>query len=326
MSVPKRVMERIERYVERYGISKDELLAELHENFELAKDEYPKYNNTQLWMVAVRKLGARLIMEEGSPFSRATPYVAFFFGETGLRDASERVKRKILRMPEAEQLKYHPDEDTWIDYKTGRILESPMWVRTLYGIGCPGRELDFDRCVVVKLEAWRDVAESLEYSPYTWYRFRAIRKDDKATMSSMYLGATSVTKFRALDVNMDEFEVAEELYKLKESNKIKVYEAQDVELLKETWDPSNDPVFVEAEVGQVIIREGKSNLVQLVDNKREFGPVIVGYVPKYLKIDFKAGQTVWFYTTFGTVTLSNKEKRKAAFIKGFITFPMGMEV
>ena len=99
-----------------------------------------------------------------------------------------------------------------------------------------------------------------------------------------------------------------------------IYTAEDLEYLYEMNKGSNDLVFVEAEVGRIVLREGKSAIVELASLDR--GPVMTATVPQYLKIDFSEGQQVIFLCRFGDVTLKTGEKRPTAFVEGFLTLPM----
>lgn len=328
MDIPSEYVEKIRKWAEKYAIPLGELETELNENFASVTEEHPTYSEGRRWKIAYKRLRARIVSEEEAPFSPAVMYTAIFCGAEKLKNAIEQKKARILRMSKADQLRYHPDEDTWIDPNTGEEFdaETPVWVRTFYGIGNVGGDLDPKKAAFLKLEAWRDQAQSIEYEPYTVYKFRAISKDQQAS-KTWYLGATSATKLRPHPRQLSEDELVEFLSKLVENGQIKVFKTKrDILTLAKTWE-RGDPVFIEAEVARIRIRENRdSNIVDLMDLDEESGPIMQAYVPKYLEIDFTEGQDVLFLTTFGQVTFSSGNSRLVAYVRGFISLPEGIEI
>jgi len=328
-SIPNEYVEKIRKWAEKYAIPLGELETELTENYASVTEEHPNYSESRRWKIAYKKLRARIISEEEAPFSPAVMYTAIFCGAEKLKNSIDQKKARILRMSKADQLRYHPDEDTWIDPNTGEAIDDsvPIWVRTFYGIGNAGGDLDPSRAAFLKLEAWRDQAQSIEYEPYTVYKFRAVSKAQKAS-KDWYLGATTATKLRPHPKQLGEEELVDFLAKLVENRQLKLFKSKrDILTLAKTWEGFQDPVFIEAEVGRIRMRENSdSNVVDLLDIDEEGGAIMQAYVPKYLEIDFTEGQDVLFLATFGEITFRTGRSRLAAFVRGFISLPEGIEI
>jgi hypothetical protein len=314
--IPKIVLKRISRLEELYDIPSTELLKDLEKNYASFKEEYPDKPASSLYIMACRKLVGTLNAELGSVYSRARMHVAFFIGCSSLRDITEAKRRKIMRMDLAERQRYHPDEDTWIDYKTGKPLEGPIYVRTFHGIGNPGKELDPSRVKFLELEAWRDLATQIEVQSNVLYNFRALAKETGRALDYYYVGASRATIFREVSKQLS----IDEMEDLIRSCGKTIFTADDLDYLYERNKGTNEISFVEAEVGRIILREGRSAIVELASVDR--GPVMVATIPQYLKIDFTQGQQVIFLCRFGDVTLRTGDKRSTAFVEGFLSLPL----
>jgi len=325
IEIPEVINEKLSKHSKQFGIELDELKTELIEYLPQVKKEYPKADIKKQIGLAYRNLATRLAQEEGSTRSNAVIHTAFFIGETGIKDATESMRRKILRMSPAEQQTYHPDENTWLDYRQDKDTHleplKPLDHRTLYGIGSSGNGIDKDRLQFVKLDLWRDIVRHVAPEFNTPYKFRAVPRETDQQLGFYDLSGTQFTRLRHAPERTEE----EKENDIRNCGK-DVFGIDDIDMLYKTRFTGDqsfnaDPVFIEAYVSRVILREEKSNVVTIYDDTENGMLFATGYVPHYLPINFKENDRVIFLAELGELTRQNEEKSTVMFIKGYFVVP-----
>jgi len=325
MKISTKIEGKIAELSERFGIDPKELRQEMMDYVPQIEKDTRGLKEEQYIALAFRQLRADLQAEEGGVNSKALMYNGFFLGETGIKNTSEQMIRKIQRMTEDEQKIFHPDDKTWLDYrKDSETFMNPIEGldhRTFYLVGSVGKELDKDRMGFGKLEAWREMV-SLGPNRGTLYNFRAIPKDSNKQTSSYYLGASKITKLRpSLYQPTDEEKedlirnCGKEIYNLDEMQQV-----FDMQFDGPGFD--KEPVFLEANVNNIIYREKKQTIVA-VDDELESG-VANGtiYMPHFIPIKFKEGDRVIFLGELSKLKYQKSgEERVVMYSKGYFALP-----
>jgi len=326
IEIPENIMKRLKLHEEQFGIPLNELIDSFLTILPEVQIEYPKSRLDIQMNRAYRRLWSKLKKAEGGIGSKAVMHTAFFIGETGLVDTIDKMRKKILRMPEEEQKYYHPEEDVFLDYREkthGELLKGELWTRTFYGIGNLGKE--FKNPKFIRLEAWRDAAKTLEYSLHNIFHFRAIPKFTDRQLGYLYLGATDITRMKLADWTITDEEKEEYIRNCGKP----IYTLDDLEMLYNmtVMKPGEgeeeriyrDPEFIEADVYQIRFREGKSTKIG-IDDLNYLDTDTVAYVPQYLPLDFGEGSRVIFLATFGKQQLGYEEKI-VLYVKGYFSLP-----
>jgi len=326
VEIPEKIMERLKKRAKQFGVSVDELRQEMLEYLPVVAEEYPEVkSNIKRLQLAYRKLKARLEKEEGSILSPSIMYSAFFIGESGLQNTAEQMIAKIKRMPKEEQAKYHPDPNTWLDYREDRdtYMKPIEGVdhRTYYGIGSTGRQIDKSRVKFLKLEAWDKAATSLSPELGTVYCFRAIDRAGDRQLPHYELSASSVTRLRKLEVQPS----PEELEWFIRNCGKEIYRLNDLEMVylthfKRAGRENREPVFIEADVYSIIFREDKQNIIGLDDEMEGEEYKAVGYLANHLPVKFKEADRLIILGELGEVTVRGT-KSIVVFIKGYFKIP-----
>ena len=325
VEIPDVIDEKLSRHSKQFGIELDILEEELQEYIPEIKEENPKATIKKQIGLAYRRLVTRLAQEEGSTRSNAVAHTVFFIGDTGIEDATESMRRKILRMTPDEQQTYHPSKDVWLDYREGDNHLNPIEPldhRTLYGIGSSGSDIDESRLKFVKLDLWRDVVRQVAPTFDVPYRLRAKPRDTDRQLGFLDLSGVQTTRLRpATELTEEEKE-----HMIRNCGK-DIFGLDELDILYKTRFDGQfnaEPIFIEAYVSTVIIKtdtEAKSNLVE-VYGETDSGMVFArAYVPQHLTINFKEEDKVIFLTELGEITTSTNDKFIGLYVKGFFKVP-----
>jgi len=205
----KKEEETLKKYSEKSGIPLDEL----KEKFLSLSKEYGSSR-------ALRKLRGDILRESGSLRSSAVMWKGFIFGDTGIVDFVELMRKKALSMynnPETRDyavnvLKIVTRDGMPLDTrKQVNFQDNPNYMgelkghsysRTMYGIAGKGKDMEDPK--LFQLNWSNSVAEqdqSFEF--YKMYMFRATV--GKTDLNMYKLNAKGVTKFREVeDISLEE--------------------------------------------------------------------------------------------------------------------------
>ncbi len=332
LNIPKTIEEKLSKHSEQFGIPVKSLKSELEEYLPSVKADYPKLSLEKQLVIAYRYLTTRLAQEEGGLRSKAIVHTAIFLGETGIKDESIKKINKIKRMKPDEQKKYHPDENTWLNYKEGDDYLKPITPlehRVIYGIGSSGSEMDPKRTQFMKLELWKDSVRKIAPNHNEMYNFRANPRETTKQLPFYHLNASTATRLRPVEIKLTE----DQKYEMIRNCGKDIFSIGDIDVLFETRfkrDPNaktfverSDPVFIEATVSSITPREDKNNIVNLYDETDEGLKYATAYIPHNLPLKFKDGDRVVFLAELGEVTFSgNTEPTVCMYIKGFFIVPI----
>jgi hypothetical protein len=330
--IPKTIEEKLSKHSQQFGINMKELKTELLENLPQVKEEFPKLSLDKQLLIAYRALTTRLAQEEGGLKSKAIVHTGFFIGETGIKDEALKKINKIRRMKPEEQRTFHPDENTWLDYKDGdNYLKpiTPIEHRTFYGFGSSGKELDPKRSLFMKFDLWKESVRTIVPSHGDLYSFRANPRESTKQLPFYNLGASTATKLRAASEQLTD----DQKYAIIKGSNKDIFTIADVETIYDTRfkrDPDSkvfqeqpEPVLIEASVTSSVIREEKNNIVNLYDETDDGLKYATAYIPHYLPMKFKDGDRVLFLASLGELTFSgNTEPTVVMYVKGFFVVPI----
>jgi hypothetical protein len=337
INIPESIEQKLSKHSEQFGIPTEELRTEMLEYLPAIKTEYPKLDFLKQISLAHRYLATRLAQEEGGVTSKAVTHTGFFLGESGIKDESQKKINKIKRMPPEERIKYHPDENTWLNYKEGKDFLKPIEElnhRTWYAVVSTGKEVAPERTKFAKLELWKESIGAVSPDHDIMYTFRANPKESDRQLPFYELGASKYTKLR----NGPELSESEKYDMIKNSGK-EIFSVKDIEFLFDTrfkrdttprvagapFKENPDPVFIEALVSSVTVREEKSNIVNIFGEDEEGKNLFyTSYMGHNLPVKFKDGDKVVFLADIGQLTFENKpdESKTVLYIKGFFVIPM----
>jgi hypothetical protein len=334
IEIPTELVEKLEQHSTRYDIPLDELKGELLSYLPSVKEQYPRYSiGKQMWL-AYRPLLNRLSKDEGNTRSKAIPHTAFFIGQTGTKDESKKKIGKINRMIEkdpGEWSKYHPSEDEWLDYKEGKTYMKPikpMWHNTLYAIGSSGKDIEESRVKFLKLEIWKEAVNGVTIDKlHRTYTFRANPKETDRQLPYSQLNASVATRLRPIAVDLSD----EDKYNLLLNSGKDIFNLGEVQSLYETrfkYDPLNprkntpEPVFIEAMVSNIVVREEKQNIVNLTDDTDDGLKTLTAYMLHSLPIKFQENDRVVFLGVLRTVTFKDNTQAVVLYINGYIQVPL----
>jgi len=328
--IPKKIVDRLVKHSEQYGISMDELKEEYMEYLGQVRKEFSDLPERKQKVLAYRRLKARLKAEEGGIGSRAVMHSAFFIGESGLQNTADQMIAKIKRMSTEEQRIFHPDPNTWLDYREGDTYLKPIEGydhRTYYAVGSSGKEIDKSRLGFMAIQAWRKAATALSPELGVVYNFRAINNGGDKQLKYYDLNATEITRLRESSKQLTE---DEKEYLIRNCG-WEIYTLADLDMLYKTHFQANElngnrvfdrqPVFIEADVSNIVFRDDRSTRVSLDDELETGDFVSTAYVPHYLPIKFKQGDRVIFLAELGEITSRTGDTSTVLFVKGYFRVP-----
>jgi hypothetical protein len=337
INIPESIEQKLSKHSEQFGISTEDLKTEMLEYLPQVKTDYPKLDFVKQMTLAYRQLTTRLAQEEGGVKSKAIIHTGFFLGDSGIKDESQKKINKIKRMPPEERVKYHPDEDTWLNYKEGKDFMKPIESldhKTLYAIASTGNEVAPERTKFAKLNLWREAVRSVTPDHDIMYTFRANPKVTDKQLPAYDLGATKFTKLRSGPVLTE----SEKYEMIKNSGK-EIFNVNDIEFLYESrfkrdttprvpgapFVETPDPVFIEANVSSVTVREEKSNIINIFgEDENGMMKFYTAYMGHNLPIKFKDNDRVIFLADIGQLTFESKpdETQTVLYVKGFFVVPV----
>jgi len=329
IDIPQTTIEKLERYSKQFGIPVNDLTTELTEYLPQIKSEYPNLSMKQQVAQAYRNLITRLAQDEGGiRATKAVPHTVFFVGDSGVKDEAKKKINKINRMPPEEKKIYNPEPNVYLDYKDPSMKPiTPIEHRVLYGIGSSGTSIDMGRTQFVKLDVWKESVSKIVPELNVLYTFRANPKQTDKQLPFYDLGASSATRLRKSDVTLSN----EAKYELIKASGKDIFSIGDMDVLYDTRfkrDPANkmfgdaDPVFIEAFVSNVVIREEKNNIVNLYDETDDGLVYATAYIPHSLPLKFNNNDRVVLLASVGELTFGNStEPTKVLYVKGFFVVP-----
>jgi len=315
MKIPKEIFEKIEGYSKQLGKDIEILKKQLIEFYEADKATHKRSSEDKNWEIANKALRRILRHEDGGIRSKAIAFTGYVFGDSGLIDFVDLMKKKAKRVYGIDReraIAKHLTNDRGEPLDTrekvnfednSRYLEpfreeDHSWQRTIYAMSGKGpemKEIKFSTIV------FRDEqAHELKPNLNSGAQFRANEK----TSSPYYeLNATSVTKLKDYPIKADIEKMIRtcgpKIYRITELDKV-------VDLIEK-----RAVVLVEAIVHSINPEPNAKtgNRSVLLDDE-DLPMDAKGtwcYMPYHIPLDFKEDSEVIFLATLSKTTLGGKE-------------------
>jgi len=315
VSIPKEIFEKLEQYSKQLGIDIIKLEDELIEYYKEDKANHKRSSDLKHWEIAHYTLRRQHRTGIKSP---ALTFVGYIFGDSGLIDFVEIMKRKALAIYSLDKeraVQMHlttPDGiplDTRerVDFKENPRFLQPFreddhsWSRTLYGIAGIGNQMKDTKFFSLRFSG--DKAREIIPPFNKLVRFRATIRNSG---NDFELNATSVTKIEELDETLEEEKIEEILRNTKD-----IYRIIELEKVFELTE-SNTPILVEAVVNSISpepLPKSNNRIIFLDDPDLPLDAQgVVCFMPYHIPLDFKEDSRVIFLGTLSKSTLNNQER------------------
>ncbi len=221
MSIPKKYKDRIAKHCEKLGKSPKEMEKQLEDLFKFLSSNAKGLSESKLWALSYSRWFGALRRETGSIFSPAPTWTGIIFGDSGLMDFIEIMKRKaeyLYKNPETKQkaltdmlvdrngvpldprekVNYGRDENP--NYGRPFPEDEHSYYRALYGVCSRGTE--FTDIQFFRLNINDESAVEVEYPVRTTVQFRANPKR-KPKYGFLDLNAISNKDLQVISVASD---------------------------------------------------------------------------------------------------------------------------
>lgn len=314
--IPAEIKNKIEEYCKQLGKEELDLYKQLVEFYKEDIGTHKRTSDLKHWQMAHRSLRRILRSEDGGIRSKAIAFTGYVFGDTGVIDFVDLMKKKARKVYAIDReraiAKHLTDKEgnpldtrEKVDFEENpRYLEpfredDHSWSRTLYGIA--GRGNSWKETKFFKLTFNGEKARTLGSFIGKPVTFRATER----TSSPYYeLNATTVTNLQVIDEMPDP-------EKLVRSCGKEIYRLPDLEKVVELTD-ERTPILIEAIVHSINPEPNpKTNNRTILLDDEDLPMDALGiycYMPYHIPLDFKEDSEVIFLATLSRTSLGGKER------------------